>query len=174
MNYAERTGLDRRHSIQRLVLGLLCGIAFSVSKHQPVLAAGPDVVEHCASVINDDAIRPMPPSLSGLFSKAFAEGNEVAKGSVLQTAVYRCMAKHLFGCIIGANLPCSKISTDRSNSGADAYCKENPRAADVPMVASGHDSNFDYTCDRGRARVQRQIYKLDQRGFAQELWKRLD
>jgi uncharacterized protein YecT (DUF1311 family) len=141
----------------------------------PAHAAETDLAKICKEKVNDDTVRSYQPSLHDAalkaFQKFFPDAAEKPTDQMLAgQAKFRCMGGKIYACFIGANLPCSKMNTDESNAGADAFCKENPAADSVPMVATGHDTIYSYRCKDGHAEVADKLYQTDQRGFAQSLW----
>jgi hypothetical protein len=136
------------------------------------------LVEHCASVRNDDTVRGYEPSLreatiqvfKTLFPNARGEPNP---SDFVTQAQYRCMDGKVLVCFVGANLPCSKINIAKDNPGANTFCKENPKVEFVPAVATGHDAAYSYKCRDGKAVVDGEAWKLDKRGFAKKIWTAL-
>jgi len=129
----------------------------------------------CEQKVNDDTVRDYQPSLHDAALKAFKKffPNAARKPTdemLASQAKFRCMGGKIYACFVGANLPCSKMNAEQSNAGAEAFCKDNPAADSVPMVATGHDTIYSYRCKDGHAEVARKLYQTDQRGFAQSLW----
>jgi len=84
---------------------------------------------------------------------------------------WRCMHGKVYVCAVGANLPCgSKADRAQRNSGAEAYCRENPAATDVPAFATGHATIYSWRCSVGRAVRGVPVADLDRRGFRRDLW----
>jgi hypothetical protein len=84
---------------------------------------------------------------------------------------WRCMQGKVYVCIVGANLPCaSKADRRKQNPGADAYCRENPDAPDVPAFATGHETIYSWHCAAGKALRGAPIGEFDRRGFRRDLW----
>jgi hypothetical protein len=138
-------------------------------------AAETDLAKLCKQEVNDDTVRNYQPSLHDAALKAFKKffpdaARKPTDEMLAGQAKFRCMGGRIHACFIGANLPCSKMNTDKVNTGADAFCKDNPAAESVPMVATGHDTIYSYRCKDGHAEVARTLYQTDQRGFAQSLW----
>ncbi len=135
--------------------------------------AGP--AEQCRQVHNDDTIRPYDPALrSGLlkaYSQLFPQASMPPDDQEFRAGAHiRCMDGRLLACFTGANLPCAKMNTARTNPGAATFCQANPDAPFVPAFATGHDSAYSYRCVGGEARVAGETFKLDPRGFAASLW----
>ncbi|MFH1485139.1 MAG: hypothetical protein ABIH46_03625 [Chloroflexota bacterium] len=103
----------------------------------------------------------------------------VAKGSILRvwpsfwehTIRWRCMDGRVLVCDIGANNPCWKVDTSREpNQGMAQYCQHNPEANFIPAVITGHSTIYRWACQRGLPVIVGQIFTVDSRGFASELW----
>lgn len=133
-----------------------------------------EAAQACAKMGNDDTVRPYSTAMHDAFANAFTDSKGPPVDADLKTGVYRCMDARLVACLVGANLPCFKMDTARHNTGADAFCQNNKDNDAVPLVASGHASIYAYKCVGTRAEIADTMYKLDERGFARDLWKRLD
>jgi hypothetical protein len=158
----------------RVLVLLMLLMALTAHAH----AATDTPAQACVRAVNDDTVHDYDPALHDPFVRAFHRQFPQAPtppDALLQSqAHYRCMAGKLYGCFIGANLPCSRINTDRSNPGATAFCEDNADADVVPMAATGHDTAYNYRCRDGQAEVTGTTFKLDSRGFATDLWTRLN
>ncbi len=128
---------------------------------------------------NDDAVHPYDASLrAGLlraYVRLFPQARMPRDNQSFEAGAHiRCMDGRLLACFTGANLPCGKMNVDRSNRGAEAYCRDNRASPFVPAFATGHDSAFVYRCVGGHAEVSGETFKLDARGFAASLWAPID
>lgn len=144
----------------------------------PTAAQAADLARQCARVRNDDTVRPYDPALragvAAAFERLFPNAPAPDEDMLRAQTHIRCMDGHLLACFTGANLPCGKMTTDRVNAGAEAFCKANPDADSVPAYATGHDTAFTYRCRAGHAQVTGSTFPLDARGFAAPLWSRID
>ena len=100
-----------------------------------------------------------------------AETFGIGVDQVRAAAVVRCVGSQLLACWVGANLDCGKADTRRRLVGATAFCRDNPGAAVVPMVATGHDTIYDWRCVRARAVAGKVVRAVDPAGYIQENWK---
>jgi hypothetical protein len=151
-------------------------ILFLVLQHG---ARAADLQAVCAASGNDDTLRPYEPALRDAALRAFrtlfpASRRAPPDAMLRAQAVFRCKGGRVYACFRGANLPCGKLPTTTLNSGADSFCRENPGAASVPMVATGHDTQYSYRCRGSRATVAATNFHPDARGFARELWAPAD
>ncbi len=101
---------------------------------------------------------------------AAASGHGVASG----VAPWRCVNGEVWGCTVGANLPCGKIDTSIMPTRAmNDYCAANPGVGFIPAYVSGHDTAYEWSCDGPSAVAGRRVITVDDRGFAKEYWYRL-
>jgi hypothetical protein len=137
-----------------------------------------DLHQLCRQVRDDDTLRKYSPALCDetvqAFRTLFPDAKSVPADDELETqAVFRCMNGKVLVCLVGANLPCTKMNTARNNPGADEFCRQNPDEDSVPAYAVGHDAVYSYRCRNGRAEVVDTLWDLDERGFAKKLWAEL-
>ena len=95
----------------------------------------------------------------------------IGVAQVRDAVVVRCVGAELLACWVGANLNCGKADTRRRLVGATAFCRDNPDAVDVPMVATGHDTIYDWHCVKGRAAAGKVLMAVDPQGFIAGNWK---
>ena len=87
----------------------------------------------CAWGAGPRAPIPVPKDLEASVASAFGVPVDVVRGG----AFVRGAKDKLWACFIGANLNCGKANTRRSLPGASEFCRTNPDADDIPMVATG-------------------------------------
>jgi hypothetical protein len=102
---------------------------------------------------------------------AVAAAFNIDKSEVPNTAFVRCAGATLIGCYVGANLDCDRANTRRVLPGATAWCRSNPDAANIPMVATGHDTVYEWSCKGKRAIAGRQVMQVDPHGYIADNWK---
>jgi hypothetical protein len=73
---------------------------------------------------------------------------------------------------VGANLPCeAKANTDRTPTQAlEEFCQQNPNADVVPMAVTGHDTVYEWRCNKDQPEIARQFAEVDERGFLSHIW----
>jgi hypothetical protein len=76
-------------------------------------------------------------------------------------------------CNVGANIPCGKANTSTDLPGAKDWCRKNPDSDFIPMAATGHDTIYEWRCERGKAVIARKFHAVDDRGFVADAWMRL-
>lgn len=134
----------------------------------PALAETPAAM--CKRVGTDDTTRPIPQSLVPAVNAAF--GVWMPDQVAMDSSVFRCAEGHVMVCTVGANLPCGKANTSRApNAGELQWCGDNPNAAFIPAVATGHDTIYQWRCHAGSPHIVRQSLQVDQRGFVAGYWK---
>jgi len=144
---------------------LLFALALAAVTPSAALAGPPaeELKSYCARVGNDDQVKPIPPELVAQATRLFYAAAPDAE-QVERSTVYRCMNGALWLGNYGANLSCAKADVSRVSKGAEAWCKENPGSAVVPMAATGHDTIYTWQCVGKEPRIAASA-KVDQRGF---------
>jgi hypothetical protein len=149
------------------VLALLGIVLLSGAAH-----AQADPQQFCRRAGTDDTLRSIPPSLVPRAQSMF--GPSMPSDMAQRTTVFRCMRGLTLMCNTGANLPCGKADTRRTNRGASAWCKDNPNSDFIPMYAVGHDTIYQWRCTDGQARIVSQQDQVDERGFITRYWRPLN
>ena len=85
-------------------------------------------------------------------------------------AFVRCAGDKLVARSVGANLNCGKANTRRSLPGARAFCRANPDADNIPMVATGHDTIYAWRCVGRRAVATKAVVAVDPYGYDAGNW----
>jgi hypothetical protein len=110
------------------------------------------------------------------YPQAVLDALTAAVGHPIVTGVapWRCMDGAVWGCDVGANLPCGKINTSKTPTQAmNGYCASNPGSMFIPAYVSGHDTAYAWSCEGTQAVAGRQVITVDARGFAKQYWYRL-
>jgi hypothetical protein len=135
------------------------------------LSGGPAAAQgaraYCGGAGGSAAAQKTPPELVPAVAKTFEIGADPARNGTY----VRCVGRKLMACSVGANLDCGAADTRRSLPGATAYCRENPGSNFIPMVATGHDTIYDWHCAGPRAVAGKVLLKVDPRGFIAANWK---
>jgi hypothetical protein len=124
---------------------------------------------YCASAAAPRASIPVPRELEANVAQAFRVPVDLAR----QAAFVRCAGHRLLACWIGANLNCGKANLSRSLPGANAFCRDNPNADNIPMAATGHDTIYDWRCVGRRAVATKPVVAVDAQGYEARNWKEL-
>jgi hypothetical protein len=148
-------------------------LASGVGSVSLAAARAQDLSARCASVGNDDRVKPIPAELVPAARQALGLGATASAASLQAGSVFRCMSGKVWLCNHGANLTCAKGDVSRVSKGATAWCKDHPGADVVPMVATGHATIHTWTCVGSAARIK-QSEKLDARGFIANQWAPLE
>lgn len=136
-----------------------------------------DPFAYCERAGNDDRLTGAAGAASGVAAAILEPYLRAALGLPAGSPIpagnlfWRCMQGKVYVCVVGANLPCgSKADRAKLNPGAEAYCRENPGAPDVPAFATGHETIYSWRCAAGKAVRGAPIADLDRRGFRRDLW----
>ncbi|HEY1944302.1 MAG TPA: hypothetical protein VGH40_19500 [Roseiarcus sp.] len=152
----------RRRAGFTILLGLA---ALACAVFAPPAFAG-DGAAYCADGRHQVASA-VPAALQPNVAKAFGISVEMARDA----ATVRCVGGKLMACWVGANLDCGRANVHRSLLGANAYCREHPGSDSIPMVATGHDTIYDWRCDGRRAVAGKANRAVDASGYIAENWR---
>jgi hypothetical protein len=91
-------------------------------------------------------------------------------------ARWRCAGGRVMACLYGNNIPCDAKADRRRTPGPGllAFCRDNPSAAIVPIVATGRTTVYAWRCRDGKPVIERQVLAIDERGYAASFWFRVD
>lgn len=120
----------------------------------------------CRAGSDDTVERPAPADLLPDLARLF----KMPPGALKDASYIRCSGGRLLACAVGANLSCGKADARRRSVGADAFCRDNPGAAVVPLVATGHDTIYSWHCVGARAVAGPPVTATDRHGFIRENW----
>ena len=160
--------------LRSVLAGLLVSIAGAVPVSHIATARAQDVQAYCATVGDDDQLRPVPARLVPDARRLFGLSRDTPSALVRKSTSVRCMSGKVWLCNYGANLICGKANASRVSAGAAEFCKQNPGSDSVPMVATGHDTIYEWKCVGKDPHIVGQIEKIDSRGFIAGNWKRLE
>ena len=153
--------------MRRIALALLALLCLASAR--PAHAHTP-VQPLCAAHETSNIPRPVPESLAATVNATF--GTSMPAQMAASTSVYRCAGGQLMLCTTGANLPCGKADTSRTQgTGARAWCKQNPNTDFTPAYATGHDTIFAWRCADGAPKIEKPIFNVDAQGFITQFWR---
>ena len=155
-------------------VSFILGTALAISMPYIPTAVAQDVQLLCASIGDDDRLRPIPATLIPKARQLFGISMETPSAFVRKSTSFRCMKGKVLLCNYGANIPCGKANTSRTAKRATDFCRQNPGSDFVPMAATGHDTIYDWKCAGNKAQISRQIATVDPRGFIARSWKELE
>lgn len=137
-----------------------------------------DPFAYCAAV--GDADQPdasytgprMPDAIATGIKKASGAAPDAPLDLFRQNSFWRCMDHKVYGCTVGANLPCqAKANTDKTPTAAESdYCASNPTSDFIPAYITSHETIYSWRCASGKAVVDQQVFKVDARGFIADIW----
>ena len=140
-----------------------------------------DPFAYCAVVGNMDQPdaryvgQPMPEEIAKALRTVSGSAPDAPLDLFLQGSYWRCMDGQVYGCFVGANIPCwSKADTDRTPTGAETeFCQAQPNADTIPAAVTGHETVYEWRCKDGIPEVVRQVLQVDSRGFVADFWYKL-
>jgi hypothetical protein len=142
-----------------IIFTVLASVAFV----RPASATSP----YCTSGGGHRVAQNTPVALLPEIAQVFA----VAPDVIGDASFVRCAGGKLMACWVGANLDCDKADRRRSLPGATAWCRDNPDADNVPMVATGHGTIYQWRCVGRRAIAGKIITPVDAQGYVAGNWK---
>jgi hypothetical protein len=146
-----------------MVTLIVVTIAIGFALDPPAFAAG----GYCASGGRHRVAQKTPAALLPEIAQVFAVTPDV----IGDASFVRCVGGRLMACWVGANLDCDKADRRRSLAGATAWCRDNPGADAVPMVATGHGTIYEWRCVGRRAVAGKIIAPVDAQGYVADNWK---
>lgn len=90
-------------------------------------------------------------------------------------AFWRCMDSQVYGCVVGANIPCmDKADTSQEPSPEMVeFCQQNPGAEVIPAVVTGRATIYDWRCDNNTPTPGDLVTAVDAQGYSQNFWYKL-
>lgn len=168
-----------------VVLGAVAVLAVVVASCRPAVTPSPaasatytDPFAYCAAVRDMD--RPdaryvgpdVPESVAQALKEASGAAADAPLAMFVSNSAWRCMNGQVYGCFVGANIPCwSKADTSRTPSAeAQEFCKQQPNADFIPAVATGRETVYTWRCTNGTPEIVEQVFQVDGRGFVVDFW----
>jgi len=140
-----------------------------------------DPFAYCAAVGDMDQPdaryvgQPLPEAIAKALQKASGASPDAPLDIFLKGSYWRCMGGKVYGCFVGANIPCwSKANTDRTpTAGMNDFCKAQPNANIIPAAVTGHETIYEWHCKDGTPEIVREVLKVDGRGYVANFWYEL-
>jgi hypothetical protein len=97
---------------------------------------------------------------------------EAPLAPLLGNSIWRCMDGKVYGCTIGANLPCAEKADTRTEPSAavTGFYRQNPGADVIPMVVTGRATVFEWRCAGEHPTIVRQFAEPDAAGYLANIW----
>ncbi|MBM4429368.1 MAG: hypothetical protein FJ026_03345 [Chloroflexi bacterium] len=174
-------------SYNRIALGILAVTVLIASaacspSATPTPATYTDPFAYCAAVVNMD--QPDSRYVGEALPEAIVKAIKTASGAsedapddwFARGSFWRCMDGKVYGCFVGANIPCeSKANTDRNPSEeVKAFCAAQPNAEVIPAFVTGHETVYEWRCTNGAPEIVRQVSNVDARGYVVDFWYELN
>lgn len=85
---------------------------------------------------------------------------------------WRCMDGKVYGCFVGANLPCGeKADTGKTPTQAmNDFCAQNTNSDFIPASETGRATVYEWRCTSGKPEVVKQLVQPDKQGFLSNVW----
>ncbi|MGH8274857.1 MAG: hypothetical protein ACRES9_11520 [Gammaproteobacteria bacterium] len=118
---------------------------------------------------------PPPVVIAGLIKAFGAPPSATSTQAFTHGTYWRCMGDAVYACNVGANLPCAaKANTGREpTAGEKKYCAANHDATFIPMYVTGHNTIYDWRCEKTEPVAGKRLSKVDKRGFLANIWYRI-
>lgn len=113
-----------------------------------------------------------PPAVIAGVRKAMGISPDSPVGMAKEGTYWRCMGGHVYGCNVGANLPCEeKAVVSREPTEAErGYCRQNPGTGFIPMYVTEHATIYAWACKGPEPVIVKTIAKADARGYIAGIW----
>lgn len=162
----------------RAVLCLLGLVVGACGAGQESATTTSDPFAYCAAVTTADRPgaayvgAPVPDPVAEALREAVGAPQDVPLARFKKTLSWRCMDGRVYGCTVGANLPCqAKAETSRTPSeGVRDYCRANPDAPFIPAYVTGHATVYEWRCTGGKGEIVKEIATPDARGYLSDIW----
>lgn len=171
--------MKTQHAIPVVAL-LLLAAALAACGGSPEPASYSDPFAYCTAVGTAD--RPGAEYTGPAFSEDLALALQRALNApdtpleMMQNgSTWRCMDGKVYGCFVGANLPCeAKADTSEEPTEAEVeFCQANPDADFIPAVVTGRETVYEWRCSGAQPEIVRQVSTVDAQGFIADIWYEL-
>jgi hypothetical protein len=145
---------------------------------QSTAAAYSDAFAYCSAVGTLDQVDArytgpkVPDNVIAGLRKALNSPSDMPNDLLVNGTFWRCMAGHVYACFVGANLPCdSKANTDKTPTQAEVdYCKQNPNSDFIPAVVTGHETIYNWKCNKDIPEAGQSAIQIDAQGYQSNIW----
>jgi hypothetical protein len=144
----------------------------------PTAAAFTDPFAYCAAVGTIDKAdarytgTAVPDAILNSLRAAMKTPAATPNDQLIRGTFWRCMAGKVYGCFVGANLPCSeKADTSTTPSaGMKDFCTANPASDFIPAAVTGRATVYEWRCTAGAPAIVKQTITPDAAGFLSTFW----
>ncbi len=114
----------------------------------------------------------VPPSIVTAIRDAAGISKDAPDAWVAQGTFWRCMDGQVWGCFVGANIPCTAKADTRQTPTDEmtSYCEEHPDAKTIPASVTGRATVYEWRCKGKTPEVVKQVFHADKQGFIAEFW----
>jgi hypothetical protein len=136
-----------------------------------------DAYAYCKAVGAIDAPdeRYNGPQMPEAVLKGIQKAGGIAEDAPTGGYYWRCMKSMVYGCYVGANLPCtSKAAVDKKPTDEmNKFCKSNRNSKIIPMYVTGHETVYAWRCKGDSPEIEKQVDTMDERGYISRIWYEL-
>ena len=144
----------------------------------PTPATYTDAFAYCAAVANIDAPdarytgAKAPDNVVDGLMKAMNMAAGADRAAFAARTQWRCMGGKVYGCNIGANIPCGeKANVDKTPTAEmKEFCTAMPAADVIPAAVTGRATVYSWRCTAGQPAIDKELTKPDARGFLSSFW----
>ncbi len=137
-----------------------------------------DPFAYCAAVgaVDEPDARYVGPKTPDVIVKGVMKASGASADAPVEVfargTFWRCMDGKVYGCFVGANLPCqAKANTSRTPTTEEKdFCTANPNADGIPAAVTSHETIYEWRCKDGAPEIVRQVFTPDARGFISDIW----
>lgn len=150
----------------------------AVPTQAPTPASFTDPFAYCAAVVNIDSPdarytgAKVPDSVIDGLMKAMQMPAGSDRAAFAARAQWRCMGGKVYGCNVGANIPCGeKANVDKAPTAEmKEFCTAMPSADVIPAAVTGRATVYSWRCTAGQPAIDKELTKPDARGFLTSFW----
>ena len=168
--------------IALLLLAVGCATPTPAPTVEPTAVPAPasyaDAFAYCAAVVNIDTVdarytgAKAPDNVVDGLMTAMKMGAGADRASFAARMQWRCMGGKVYGCNVGANIPCGeKANVDKTpTTEMKEFCTAMPAADVIPAAVTGRATVYSWRCTAGAPAVDKELTKPDARGFLSLFW----
>jgi hypothetical protein len=137
-----------------------------------------DPFVYCQAAVNQDAPDKtyagpkMPAEIVQALQKVYKAPTDTPAEVYNNGSSWRCMDGKVYACFVGANLPCqSKANSEKTpNAEVVDFCKSHSDSEFIPAAVTGHDTIYEWRCNKDVPETTAQLFHVDGRGYISEIW----
>lgn len=117
----------------------------------------------------------VPDAVAQSIKQASGAATDAPLNMFVSGSAWRCVNGKVYGCFVGANIPCNaKANIDKTPTADETeFCKANTNADVIPAVVTGRETVYEWRCTNGAPAIVRQVLTPDAQGFISSFWYEL-